>query len=187
MVEIIEARSPEQIDAARVLFREYEAWLGLDLCFQGFEDELASLPGRYASPEGRLFLAGLEGKTVGCIALRRLEEKVCEMKRLYVRAEAHGRGIGIELIEKLLDAARETGYERMRLDTFPDKMGRAVDLYSSLGFVQIPGYYDAPHDGVIFMELDLSNQSPAPNPYSVGGGGTELKVGPSDDGGNTCR
>jgi GNAT superfamily N-acetyltransferase len=154
-VNIIEAMTIEHIDEARELFREYEAWLGLDLCFQGFEAELADLPGKYARPEGRLMLAYSDDKLAGCIALRKIGDGVCEMKRLFVRPHFQGQRIGISLIEKLIAEAREVGYTRMRLDTYPAKMGKAVKLYESYGFVQIPPYYDNPHHGVLFMEAEL--------------------------------
>lgn len=153
---IIQAAGPEDMSAAAGLFREYEAWLGLDLCFQGFEAELASLPGTYAPPSGRLFLAYNYGRLAGCAALKKLDaEGTCEMKRVFVRDEFRGYGIGIALIEKLIAAAREIGYSKLRLDTFPPKMGRAVELYRSLGFLEIPAYYDNPYDDVLFMELEL--------------------------------
>lgn len=154
-VNILQAESGVQIDEARMLFREYEAWLGLDLCFQGFEAELAALPGRYAAPDGRLLLAYSNAKLAGCIALRDLGDGVCEMKRLFVRDEFRGQKIGVSLIETLIAAAKDIGYSRLRLDTFPPKMGKAVDLYEAHGFVTIPPYYDNPHDGVLFMELSL--------------------------------
>jgi putative acetyltransferase len=142
-------------DICRDRFREYEAWLGLDLCFQGFEAELAALPGKYAPPEGRLLLANNGDKLAGCIAMRKLEDGICEMKRLFVRDEFRGEGIGVALIEQLIADAREIGYSKMRLDTFPPKMGKAVKLYESHGFVEIPPYYENPHDGVLFMDLAL--------------------------------
>ena len=128
----------------------------MSLCFQGFEEELASLPGKYAIPSGRLLLAYSDDKPAGCIALRPLaEDGVCEMKRLFVRDGFRGQQIGLHLIERLIGEAREIGYSRMRLDTHPEKMGKAVDLYRSHGFVEIPPYYKNPHDGVLFMELTL--------------------------------
>ncbi len=155
MPDIIQAATDEQIDRARSLFREYEAWLDLDLCFQDFETELAQLPGKYAQPDGRLLLAYQDGKLAGCIALRKLEEGICEMKRLFVREEFRGARIGIKLIERLIIEAKKIGYEKMWLDTYPEKMGKAVNLYESHGFRLINPYYDNPHNGVLFMELTL--------------------------------
>jgi ribosomal protein S18 acetylase RimI-like enzyme len=155
MIEIVQAESAEQIDAARALFREYEAWFGMSLCFQNFDEEVAGLPGKYAAPEGRLYLAYASEKLAGCVALRKLEAGVCEMKRLFVRDGFRGQKIGIKLMEKLFDEARRIGYEKMRLDTFPAKMGKAVSLYESYGFRRIPPYYDNPHGKTLYMELDL--------------------------------
>ncbi len=155
MIEIIQAESPADVEHVRVLFREYEAWLGMDLCFQSFDDEVRTLPGKYAKPGGRLLLATMDGKPVGCIALRKLEDGVCEMKRLYLRSEARGLGLGKRLIETLIEEARSIGYGKMRLDTHPPKMGKAVSLYESHGFRPIQPYYHNPHDDVLFMELEL--------------------------------
>lgn len=127
----------------------------MDLCFQGFEEELRTLPGRYAKPDGRLFIASVNGQPAGCIAMRKLADGVCEMKRLYLRAAARGLGLGNRLIEKLIDEARAQGYEKMRLDTHPPKMGKAVSIYESHGFRPIPPYYHNPHEGVLFMELQI--------------------------------
>ena len=138
-----------------MLFREYEAWLGMDLCFQGFEAELAELPGKFAMPNGRLYLAYSDEKLAGCIALRKLDDGICEMKRLFVREGFRGEHIGIQLIEKFIEDATTLGYKKMRLDTFPPKMGKAVSLYHSHGFEPIPAYYDNPHPDVLFMELAL--------------------------------
>jgi len=156
MLEIIQAETSEQIAAARELFREYEKWLGMSLCFQGFEEELAALPGKYAPPKGRLLLAYSDDKLAGCIALRPLtDEGVCEMKRLFVRDGFRGARIGVSLIERVIEDAREIGYSKMLLDTHPERMGKAVELYRSHGFVEIPPYYENPHAGVLFMELAL--------------------------------
>lgn len=155
MVKIYQASAAEQLENARELFREYEAWLGLDLCFQGFEEELRNLPGKYAEPEGRLLLVEADGRLAGCIAMRKLEDGVCEMKRLFVRDGFRGMRIGNSLIEWLINEARSSGYAKMRLDTFPAKMGKAVKLYASHGFREIGPYYSNPHEGVLFMELDL--------------------------------
>ena len=236
-VDIRQAETDKEIGLAREIFREYEAWLGLDLCFQGFEDELKNLPGKYAPPAGRLYLAwaatdvptlssrsktatpvedgglsgvhasslssrsetatpvedrglsgvhapslssrsrtatpvedrGLNGvdipaedrglndlEVAGCIALRPLGPKVCEMKRLFVRDQFRGMQIGRLLIERVIADAKEIGYDAMRLDTFPPKMGKAVRLYESYGFREIAPYYDNPNEGVLFMELSMS-------------------------------
>ena len=155
MIEILQAETAEQIEETRKLFREYEKWLGLNLCFQGFEEELKTLPAKYATPDGRLFLALVNGKTAGCIALRNLEQGICEMKRLYVRSEFRGLGLGKILIEKLIDEARVHGYEKMRLDTLPDQMAKAVKLYKSHGFVEISPYYENPFQETLFLELNL--------------------------------
>ncbi|MBV9240904.1 MAG: GNAT family N-acetyltransferase [Acidobacteria bacterium] len=128
----------------------------MSLCFQGFEDELATLPGKYAPPKGRLLLACFDDDLAGCIALRPLKEDgVCEMKRLFVRDGFRGKKVGVSLIERVIADAREIGYSQMRLDTHPEKMGKAVDLYRSHGFVEISPYYENPHCGVLFMELAL--------------------------------
>jgi len=153
MVEIIQAKTDGEIEAAREIFREYEAWLGLDLCFQGFEEELKNLPGKYAPPTGRLYLAQDGTEIAGCIALRELEPGICEMKRLFVRERFRGMHLGKLLIEKLISDAQEIGYKRMRLDTFPPKMGKAVRLYESYGFHEIPAYYENPNADVLFMEV----------------------------------
>jgi putative acetyltransferase len=155
MTEIMLATSAKQIEEARSLFREYEAWLGMSLCFQSFEEEVAGLPGKYAPPVGRLYVAYVDGEPAGCIALRKLEPGVCEMKRLFLRDSARGRGIGVRLIEQVIADAQEIGYAKMRLDTYPPKMGKAVSLYEAHGFYEIPPYYSNPHAGVLYMEKTL--------------------------------
>jgi carbonic anhydrase len=142
------------VAVARELFLEYAAALGVDLCFQGFDDELAGLPGAYTRPGGRLVVAKVDGAAVGCVALRPLNGGACEMKRLYVRPEARGLGVGRALAVAAIDAAREEGYERMRLDTLP-QMVEAQPLYASLGFREIEPYYDSPVPGTRFLELTL--------------------------------
>jgi GNAT superfamily N-acetyltransferase len=154
-MEIIQAETPEQIEQARGLFREYETWLGLSLCFQNFDEEVAALPGKYAKPEGRLFLVFANENLAGCIALRKLEEGVCEMKRLFVRGDFRGRKIGNVLIEKLIEEAKSIGYRKMRLDTYPPKMAKAARLYESHGFREIPPYYHNPYGEVLYLEKDL--------------------------------
>jgi GNAT superfamily N-acetyltransferase len=155
MHEITRADTADEVEMARSLFREYEAWLGLDLCFQGFEAELDELPGLYAPPDGRLYLAYVDGEPSGCIAMRKLEEGICEMKRLYLRESARGSGIGNELISIVLEDAREIGYTKMRLDTYPPKMAKAVVLYESHGFRPTEPYYNNPNPETLFMELEL--------------------------------
>jgi putative acetyltransferase len=154
-VDIIQAQSPADVQHARELFEEYAAWLGLNLCFQNFEQELAGLPGAYAAPSGRLLLAVEDDQIAGCVALRTLGEKICELKRLYVRDNFRGRGLGRELTTMVIEEARQLGYERMRLDTLPGKMGRAIAMYRSLGFREIEPYYNNPVKGAAFMELVL--------------------------------
>jgi len=155
IAEFIPARTPDQIDLARQLFREYEAWLEISLCFQNFEAELAALPGDYSEPEGRLLLAYYQGGLAGCIALRKIGEGLCEMKRLYLRAQFRGQGLGKALITTIVQVAKEIGYERMRLDTIPPKMNDAIGLYRSFGFKEIEPYRDNPVPGAMFMELQL--------------------------------
>ena len=154
MAELVTALDEEQVGAARLLFREYADALGFDLCFQDFEQELASLPGDYAPPTGRLLLAVEDSKPVGCVALRALDVGVCEMKRLYVRPRQRGRGIGRKLAETAISAAHESGYRLMRLDTVP-WMTEAIRLYESLGFHDIPAYRPNPIPGARYLELKL--------------------------------
>lgn len=155
IVKISHVRNEQDIETARTLFREYEDKMGLDLCFQGFEAELASLPGNYAEPSGRLLIATTDDAVAGCIALKMIDQETCEMKRLYVREEFRGQRIGIALIERLITDAREIRYKRLRLDTFPPIMSKAVELYRSYGFREIPPYTTDPHPDLLFMDLAL--------------------------------
>ncbi len=154
-ISIVEASSPEQIEQARELFLEYAQSLGFSLCFQSFDRELAGLPGDYGPPQGRLLLATAGHKAVGCVALHRLEEGVCEMKRLYLRPEVRGSGAGRALAERVIAEARAVGYRRMRLDTIAGTMDAAITLYRRLGFREIAAYRPNPVPGALYMELTL--------------------------------
>jgi putative acetyltransferase len=147
---IIRPATPADLDDIRLMLREYAAWLEVDLCFQNFEQELAALPGDYVPPRGRLLLA--EG--AGCVALRSIDDETCEMKRLYVRPEHRGSGLGRQLVLAIISEARGIGYRRMRLDTMP-KMDRAQGLYAALGFREIAAYRYNPEPGARFLELEL--------------------------------
>ena len=160
MVTIREAHQLPYLDEIRALFEQYEAELDFDLCFQNFQAELDGLPGAYAPPSGCLLPAESEGRAAGCVALRKLEEDVCEMKRLYVRPAFRGRRIGRLLAEVLIGQARGLGYTTMRLDTVPI-MERARALYPKLGFREIAPYYTNPIEGAFYMELDLKIGAPA--------------------------
>jgi ribosomal protein S18 acetylase RimI-like enzyme len=153
-LRLTRAESDRQIEEARTLFKEYSDATGVDLCFQNFEQELASLPGDYAPPTGRLILAYDGEEAAGCVALRRVDDAVCEMKRLYVRPGFRGTGLGRTLAERIVGEAREMGYGRMRLDTLPS-MGSAIALYRSLGFREIEPYRFNPVEGTLYMELEL--------------------------------
>jgi len=151
---IVPARGTEDIRTIRSLLGEYADSLGIDLAFQGFDQELATLPGDYAPPGGALLLA-LDGDApAGCVALRRLEPGICEMKRLYVRPAFRGRGVGRRLALAVVDEARRLGYRRMRLDTLPS-MGEARALYRDLGFLPIAPYRVNPVEGTAFLEREL--------------------------------
>jgi ribosomal protein S18 acetylase RimI-like enzyme len=150
-----QAESPDQIEKARELFMEYAESLGFSLCFQNFEQELAGLPGDYAPPDGRLLLAEYRGQPAGCVALHRLGPGVCEMKRLYLRPQFRGRGLGRLQAEAIMAEARAIGYRKMRLDTVEPVMPNAVAMYRRLGFKEIEPYRPNPIAGALYMELDL--------------------------------
>ena len=154
MLTIINVSAFDEVLMVRCLFEEYAASLGVDLCFQGFEKELAGLPGGYAPPQGRLLLALQDGQTAGCVALRALDPGVCEMKRLYVRPDFRSHGVGGALVDRLIQQARQAGYRHMRLDTLPS-MAAALVLYRRLGFRSIAPYYQNPVKGAVFLELQL--------------------------------
>ncbi|MGE3928755.1 MAG: GNAT family N-acetyltransferase [Hyphomonadaceae bacterium] len=148
--------TPADLPAITQLFRAYVASLPIDLGYQGFDDELASLPGKYAPPLGALLIARDEaGEALGCVAMRPLDEPgVCEMKRLYVAPAGRGKGVGRALAEAIIEAARAAGHREMRLDTLAH-MAEAQALYRALGFVEIGAYYDSPIPATVFMRLAL--------------------------------
>lgn len=154
-IDLIQATLPEQIEEVRTLFLEYGGSLGFSLCFQSFEEEWKSLPGAYNPPDGRLLLARCGDHAAGCIALRKLEAGICEMKRLYVRPADRGRGLGRMLVERLIAEARAIGYGRMRLDTSASAMQDAVALYRRMGFQEIAPYSSIPIEDALWMELTL--------------------------------
>jgi len=155
-LKITQVQTPADLIATRELFLEYARSLNFSLCFQGFDQELASLPGDYAPPAGRLLLAEFCGRRAGCVALHRLADGICEMKRLYVRPEFRGYKIGRRLAEAVIAEARTAGYERMRLDTVAPVMGEAVQLYRELGFYEIAAYRPNPMQGTLYLELLLA-------------------------------
>ncbi len=167
-MRIKQVKTEEQIESVRRLFREYEAFLNVDLCFQNFEDELAGLPGKYARPDGDL-LIGLDGeRTVGCVAVRKLEQGVCEMKRLFVRPEARGTGLGRRLAMEIIAIAQELGFSLMRLDTL-ETLKEAMHLYEVLGFKKTEPYYENPLPGVVYWEKSFCQGSGSPqNPIKTG-------------------
>lgn len=170
MLRIIPAETDDHVRQVSALFREYAVSLGVDLSFQNFEQEVATLPGDYAPPDGRLFVA-VTGETMvqgeidlsacsiaGCVALRRIDNEICEMKRLYVRPEFRGHGAGRALADAVIEAAKEIGYRHMRLDTLP-QMTEAQKLYRALRFYEIPPYRYNPVAGTRYFELALQGSS----------------------------
>ena len=157
-IQFITPDTPEQLAATRLIFREYAEQLGIDLCFQNFEAELAELPGEYDEPEGTLLLALVDGEVAGCCALRALDSvdypNAGEMKRLYVRNAFRRFGLGRQLAEAILEAARVAGYSSVLLDTLDD-MESARALYAELGFAEIPPYYHNPIPGAHYLKVDL--------------------------------
>jgi putative acetyltransferase len=154
-LSIFPAETAAGIAQARELFLEYAQSIGFSLCFQNFDKELAALPGDYAPPAGRLLLAEYEGQVVGCVALHKLDSRICEMKRLYLRPQSRGKGIGRALAERIIAEARRIGYQRMRLDTVEPVMKDAVEMYRKLGFREIAPYCTNPIAGALYMELQL--------------------------------
>jgi GNAT superfamily N-acetyltransferase len=154
-MRVFTAKTLDEIGQIRVLFREYEAFLNVDLCFQRFEEELRTLPGDYAPPTGRLLLATIQEHAAGCVALRALEPGICEMKRLFVRPHYRGNHIGRKLVERIIEEAYLIGYSRMRLDSLRH-LDAALKLYTSLGFQEIAPYYNNPLPDVVYLERVLT-------------------------------
>ncbi|MCX5753656.1 MAG: GNAT family N-acetyltransferase [Candidatus Krumholzibacteria bacterium] len=154
MIRIVHVSSPEEMPLVRTLFEEYAASLDIDLCFQDFERELETLPGGYGPPEGTIIIAFSDGEPAGCVALRRFESKICEMKRLYVKPEHRGKGIGRALAGAVIERARELGYASMKLDTLRS-MTEANALYVSLGFTECAPYRHNPCESPVYLELSL--------------------------------
>jgi ribosomal protein S18 acetylase RimI-like enzyme len=150
-----QAESPLDIAQARELFLEYAQSLGFSLCFQNFDKELDGLPGDYSPPTGRLLLAEYECQVAGCVALHQLDDDICEMKRLYLRPQFRGRGVGRALADRIIAEARQIGYRRMRLDTVEPVMKDAVAMYRKIGFREIAPYRNNPIAGALHMELEL--------------------------------
>ena len=155
MTQNIHIQTADDLNQVKVLFREYAESLGFDLCFQDFEEELRSLPGKYSPPDGTLLVAKQEdGEITGCVALRPLNPEVCEMKRLYVRPKRRGRSIGRALAHAIIVEAAKSGYKAMRLDTV-SSMKQAIGLYKSLGFLPTQPYRHNPIPGTMYLELKL--------------------------------
>ncbi len=153
-MEIVPAHSDDHLLAVRNLFVEYADYLGVDLCFQGFQQEIDGLPGEYAPPDGQLLLVIEDDQAAGCVAMRKLGEGICEMKRLYVQTGHRGKGLGRRLAEAIITEARSNGYEKMRLDSLAS-LKEATGLYRSLGFIEIPPYRYNPLPDAVYMELLL--------------------------------
>ncbi len=153
--DLQQAESAAQIASIRELFLEYAQSLGFSLCFQSFDKEIAGLPGDYAPPHGRLLFATSESQPAGCVALHKLQSHICEMKRLYVRPQFRGKGLGRELAKRVIAEASQIGYKQLRLDTVEPMMRAAVAMYRNLGFHEIAPYRPNPIEGALYMELQL--------------------------------
>jgi len=153
-IEIVCAIAAAQIAEIRTLFLEYAQSLAFSLCFESFDKELAELPGKYAPPEGTLLLATVNGNAAGCCAIQRLDQNGCEMKRLYVRSQFRGKGVGRRLAEQIIAEAIMLGYEYVRLETIAGKMDAAITVYRQLGFKEIAPYRANTTPGALYMELE---------------------------------
>jgi carbonic anhydrase len=158
VIQVIGSDHVAEIEQVRQFFRNYAGWLGVDLSFQNFDEEMATLPGRYTAPDGRLFYATVNGQGAGCVGIRPLADGVCELKRLYVDPAFRGLGVGRDLALAGIRAARQIGYRKILLDTLP-AMRIAVKLYRELGFDEAPAYYQTAVEGTQFLALDLENWS----------------------------
>lgn len=154
IIHITNKSTPEEMEQVKGLFREYAAWLSVDLSFQRFEEEMLTLPDNYSAPEGALFLAKVDGHPAGCVAVRRFDNTTCEMKRLFVRDAYKGHGVGKALAAKAIEAGRDLGYQRMLLDTLAH-MRPAIELYTALGFQPIAAYYDNPISNAVYLSMML--------------------------------
>lgn len=166
---IFQAETPQQVAISRELMIEYAKAMNFSLCFQNFDEELRTLPGKYAPPGGRLLLAEWNSAAAGVVCLRALEESgVCEMKRLYVRPAFRGKSLGWVLANEAIRQAAQIGYRRMRLDTVQGIMDPAIRMYRQLGFQEIPAYYASPVRETLFMELAIDSGAAAPTTSSAG-------------------
>ncbi|HTR80159.1 MAG TPA: GNAT family N-acetyltransferase [Bacteroidota bacterium] len=152
MIEVYRANSAQEIDAVGKLFAEYASSIGVSICFENLDSEIAGLPGPYAPPHGRLLIAADEQRIAGCVGLKRIDDEVCEMKRLFVRKDFRGRGVGLKLTTKVLEEASNAGYTTLRLDTLPT-MTEAIALYEKLGFQRIAPFRDIPVPDTLFMHI----------------------------------
>lgn len=154
IIEYLRVDGSDHLNDASDLFMEYSRSIGISLCFQGFDEELDGLPGKYSPPKGSLMLAYIGGRAAACAALRFVSDDICELKRVFVRDAYRGTGLGREIVERMIEEARTLGYGYMRLDTLPS-MTAAQKLYFSLGFHEIEPYIYNPHKGTLYMELKL--------------------------------
>ena len=154
MINYITSKTEQDFADAKDLFLEYANSLNFELCFQNFENEISDLPAQYSEPTGCIILCYKDDKPIGCVGLRKFAEGICEMKRLYLKNEARGKGIGRVLAEKVIEKAKELGYKKMQLDTI-ETMKEAISLYKSMGFKEISPYRFNPVKGVIYMEIEL--------------------------------